>query len=133
VETVCERIAAACWARDARVEVNPNRVSTVWVHVIRRDPLAGPGQVPTPLLDGITPQDSAQDADLIPLPDRATITAAMPAQGQVSGDASIPIPPASATRAPAPKRTTPRSTPVTADGSAAAVLGWSGEDVSDYV
>src|SRR5918998_6596444 len=43
IETTTDRIAAACWARDARVEVHPKRVSTVWVHVIRRDPLAASG------------------------------------------------------------------------------------------
>ncbi|MDQ3885660.1 MAG: hypothetical protein M3308_01255 [Actinomycetota bacterium] len=132
IETTTDRIAAACWARDARVQVHPKRVSTVWVHVIRRDPLAGSGQISSPLLDGITPNQDEEYGQLIPLPDRATVTAAMPAPG-TAGEAPISTHSATATRATAPKRTTTRSTPAADENSAPVVLGWSGEDVSDYV
>lgn len=130
IASITDRIAAACWARDARVQVHTNRVSTVWVDVIRRDPLAT-GHITSPLLHGV-PVVEDQDAEVIPLPDRTTVTTDGP-DGPDGDTPPSPTRPAVA-RAATTKRTTTRTTPSSADSeSAAAVLGWSGEDVSDYV
>jgi len=131
VESAADRIAAACWAREARVVVNPDRVSTVWVHVIRRDPLAAAGQIRSPLLDGVQVEPTELDTESVPLPDRATVLAALPEQGTAVGDTSPVTSSATATRAAATMRTPTRSTPTGQESWA--VVSWSGEDVSDYV
>ncbi|MGH3774527.1 MAG: hypothetical protein ACRDRR_02130 [Pseudonocardiaceae bacterium] len=135
IENVTDRIAAACWARDARVRISPKRASTIWVDVIRRDPLAATGQITSPLLDGVHTENFDADADVIPLPDRATITPAIPDPAPGSDDAFPPIHEAPATPVRATKRTGTRTAPPAehTDSSAAVVVGWSGKDVSDYV
>jgi hypothetical protein len=133
IETVTDRIAAACWAASARVTVSPTRAAIVSVEITRRDPLAG-GQIPSPLLDGVQPDHFDTDAQVIPLPDRATVTPASPVEGPVPSDASV-AEPAPATRGGATRRTGTRTAPPAdnTDSSAAVVVGWSGKDVSDYV
>src|SRR5918997_7175940 len=70
VESAGEKIAAPCWARDARVQVNPDRASTVWIDVIRRDPLAGTDQITSPLLRGVSEHHAPEDNGmLLALPD----------------------------------------------------------------
>lgn len=137
IENVTDRIAAACWAADARVRVSPKRASTVWVEVIRRDPLAARDLISSPLLDDVHADDFEPDADVIPLPDRATLTPTTPADqdGPVSGDAPPSLDPAPAMRGGATRRTGTRTAPPAnnTDSSAAVVVGWSGKDVSDYV
>ena len=135
IENVTDRIAAACWARNARVQVSTKRASTVWVEVIRRDPLASSGQIVSPLLDGVHPDHFEPEGELVPLPDRATFTPAFLAEsarsgGQPHGDL-IP-----SNRGGVTKRSGTRTTPsVERTGSSGVpVTGWSGrEDVSDYV
>lgn len=137
IENVTDRIAAACWAADARVRVSPKRASTVWVEVIRRDPLAARDLISSPLLDGVHADDFEPDADVIPLPDRATLTPTTPAEDgdPVSGDAPPSLDPAPVARGGATRRTGTRTAPPAdnTDSSAAVVVGWSGKDVSDYV
>src|SRR6266508_3775765 len=49
LENRTEHIAAACWARDVRVERNRRTAALVRIDVIRRDPLLAP-QIDSPLL-----------------------------------------------------------------------------------
>jgi len=136
IEAVSDRIAAACWASTARVRVSAKRAAIVSVEVIRRDPLATGGQLYSPLLDGVARAHVDTDADVISLPDRSTVIAASPvASAAPLDDCPVPVDPARATRGGATKRTGTRTpTPTdTSESSVAAVLGWSGKDVSDYV
>jgi hypothetical protein len=133
IETVTDRIAAACWAASARVTISPTRAAIVSVEITRRDPLAD-GQIPSPLLESVHPDHFDTDAHVIPLPNRATVTPPPPVKGPVPGDASV-VDPAPATRGGATRRTGTRTAPPVenTDASTAVVVGWSGKDVSDYV
>jgi hypothetical protein len=135
IDNVTDRIAAACWAASARVKVSPKRAAVVSVDVIRRDPLATSGQIASPLLDGVHPAHFDTDADIIPLPDRSTVTPPSAVEGlPVPGGVPF-VEPVRATRGGATKRTSTRTAPPadTTEPSTADVLGWSGKDVSDYV
>jgi hypothetical protein len=135
IDNVTDRIAAACWAASARVKVNPKRAAVVSVDVIRRDPLATSGQITSPLLAGVHPAHFDTDADIIPLPDRSTVTPPSSVEGlPVPGGVPF-VEPVRATRGAATKRTSTRTAPPadTTEPSTADVLGWSGKDVSDYV
>src|SRR6266508_988471 len=46
-----EHLAAACWARETRIERSRKRAMVVRVDVIRRDPLGAPKPIDNPLLD----------------------------------------------------------------------------------
>jgi hypothetical protein len=132
IDNVTDRIAAACWAASARVKVSPKRAAVVSVEVIRRDPLTTSGQITSPLLDGVHPDHFESDAEIIPLPDRSTVTPPSAVQGHsVPGDLSS-VDPVPATRGGTTKRTSTRTVPPV-EPSTADVLGWSGKDVSDYV
>jgi hypothetical protein len=134
IDNVADRIAAACWAASARVKVSPKRAAVVSVDVIRRDPLATSGQITSPLLAGVHPVHFDTDAEIIPLPDRSTVTPPSSVEGQEPGDVSS-VEPVRATRGGATKRTSTRTAPPAepTEPSTADVLGWSGKDVSDYV
>jgi hypothetical protein len=132
IDNVTDRIAAACWAASARVKVSPKRAAVVSVEVIRRDPLATSGQISSPLLAGAQAAHFESDAEIIPLPDRSTVTPLSTVQGHsVPGDAPS-VDPVPTTRGGTTKRTSTRTAPPV-EPSAADVLGWSGKDVSDYV
>jgi hypothetical protein len=136
IEAVSDRIAAACWASEARVRVSAKRAAIVSVEVIRRDPLASPGRLQSPLLQGVARAHFDSDADVIPLPDRSTVIPAKPvASATPLDDPPAPVDPARAMRGGATKRTGTRTPAPTKDdeSSVAAVVGWSGKDVSDYV
>jgi hypothetical protein len=118
------------------VRVSTKRAAIVSVEVIRRDPLATGGQLRSPLLHGVSRAHFDTDADIIPLPDRSTVIPAPPDHSATSpDDPPVTVDPARATRGGATKRTSTR-TPAPAkddESSVAAVVGWSGKDVSDYV
>jgi hypothetical protein len=109
----------------------------VWIDVIRRDPLAGTGQITSPLLRGVPEHDSTDEHPaLLALPDRTTVhPAPSPVDGSAPGGAPPSIHPVSAPTGTRPaKRTHPRTTPVTDEQmTVPAMCGRSGEDVSDYV
>jgi hypothetical protein len=135
IENVADRIAAACWAVTARVRVSGKRAAVVSVEVIRRDPLASPGPLPSPLLHGVARAHAKADAEITPLPDRSTVIPAQSAQSTTSGDDQPVTESAPAARGGASKRTSTRTPAVVAENSAesSAAVGWSGKDVSDYV
>jgi hypothetical protein len=134
IDAVTDRIAAACWAASARVKVSPKRAAVVSVEVIRRDPLATTGQITSPLLVGVHPAHFDSDAEVIPLPDRSTVTPPSAVKGDTPGDVLF-VEPVRATRGGTTKRTSTRTAPPAepTEVSTADVLGWSGKDVSDYV
>jgi hypothetical protein len=131
IEHVADRIAAACWAASARVIISPKRAAIVTIEITRRDPLAS-GQITSPLLDSVHPDHLETDAQVIPLPDRATVTPASPVEGLSPGDVPV-ADPAPVTRGGATRRTGARTAPPADTESVAGVVGWSGKDVSDYV
>jgi hypothetical protein len=136
IESVADRIAVACWASTARVRVSAKRAAIVSVDVIRRDPLASSGPLHSPLLHGVARTHFDTEAEVIPLPDRSTVIPAPPDHSATSpDDPPVTVDPARATRGGATKRTSTRTPAPTKDdeSSVAAVLGWSGKDVSDYV
>jgi len=136
IEAVSDRIAAACWASTARVRISAKRAAIVSVEVIRRDPLAGPDPLHSPLLHGVARAHFDTNTDVIALPDRSTVIPASPEHSATPlDDRLVTVDPARATRGGATKRTATR-TPTPADNtesSVVAVVGWSGKDVSDYV
>jgi hypothetical protein len=135
IEAVTDRIAAACWASTARVKVSAKRAAIVSVEVVRRDPLATAGQLHSPLLHRVARAHFAPDAHVIPLPDRSTVIPAEPVHSAMSLDDPPSTDAARATRGGATKRASTRTPAPTKDdeSSVAAVVGWSGKDVSDYV
>jgi hypothetical protein len=136
VEGVADRIAAACWASAARVGVSTKRAAIVWVDIIRRDPLASPGLLTSPLLEGVDPEHFDTDAQVIPLPDRSTVTAATPVSAEIAvEDSAASGDPSPLVRGGMKRTGTRTTTPIhtTEPATAATVVGWSGRDVSDYV
>ncbi|MQA14165.1 MAG: hypothetical protein GEV09_08325 [Pseudonocardiaceae bacterium] len=141
LERVTEEIASTCWARDARVTVHGKWTALVRVDVVYRDPLSARGEIASDLLSGHDPATNS-GADVIPLPDRATVRPTKPAttregvESAATGDAqTVSARSAPATTAKATTRTTSRSNGSTDDDRSEppAALGRSGEDVSDYV
>ncbi len=107
VEERTEAIAAACWARDARVERVRRLATLVRVDVIRRDPLGAPKPIRNPLMTTTRQIDTAGAAPVIPIQQRR--------------------------RSPsAPSMKTPTTTPVPAPSERPRLL-LNGEDMSDYV
>ncbi|MQA13646.1 MAG: hypothetical protein GEV09_05575 [Pseudonocardiaceae bacterium] len=125
IEHVTDEIAAACLAREARVHIHDRWTAFVRIDVVRHDPLSGKADVASDLLTG---RDTATDsgADVIPLPDRTTVTP----EPNTTGTGGAPTTDAPATRRAKTRTTTPTTT-AESDGSVA--MGRSGEDVSDYV
>ena len=120
LEDRTEHLAAACWARDARVHRVRSLAALVRIDVIRRDPLTRPEPITNPLMGRTSNLGTADvsataaTADVVPLP--AKTTAADP---HTAAEPAAPSDPAK----PHPKR---------ADTRTAAVVV-NGEDVSDYV
>jgi hypothetical protein len=110
VEERTEHIAAACWARDARVERVRRLATLIRVDVVRRDPLGTPQPIRNPLTRDTPGPDTVQPAQVIPI-QRAKRPSVAPA----------PAPPP-----------TPPAEPAPAADDGPRVLH-NGEDVSDYV
>lgn len=139
LERVTEEIASTCWARDARVTVHDCWTALVRVDVVYRDPLSARGEIASDLLTGRAPVTDP-GAEVIPLPDRATVRPTNPTTGvgvasTTTGDVFDPARSAPATTAKATTRTTTRDRGSTDDDRSEppTALGRSGEDVSDYV
>jgi len=123
IENVADHIAAACFAREARVTVSRRRAALVTVDVIRRDPLVTGSAFNSPLVG-------------MPVPDgepAAPIEHHRPAAGPVL---PTPRPPLQVVPEPAPttaKRTPKNITthPAPAPSGSSVLVG--GEDVTDYV
>lgn len=131
IEHVTDEIAAACMAREARVHVHDKWTAFVRIDVVRHDPLSGKADVASDLLTGrTTAPDSG--ADVIPLPDRTTVTPEHSTTGTAGASTSTATTESSRPAAGRGKtRTTTPATTAESDGPVA--MGRSGEDVSDYV
>jgi hypothetical protein len=108
LEDRTEHLAAACWARDARVHRVRSLAALVRIDVIRRDPLTRPEPITNPLMNrtsDLPAAEAAGRADVLPL--------------EAASEPVTPIDPA-------------KRRPKRADARAAAVVV-NGEDVSDYV
>jgi hypothetical protein len=134
IESVADRLAAACWASSARVTVSRKRATIVAVEIIRRDPLAAPNQIHSPLLDGVHTDLFRSDAQVVvPLPDRSTFDPAVSVEGGLPGETTADVAAVAGSGAPRRANTRITSARETTDVSTV-VRGWSGrEDVSDYV
>ncbi len=122
IENVCDEMAAACWARSARVEASRRWSQLVVIEIVRRDPLGTPDVITPAVLHGLPTNhaDGAGDAAVVPLPDRATLPT--PNRDE---------PPTHPTRR---SPTVPRARGHAGNGSGSGtVTGFGGVDVSDYV
>jgi hypothetical protein len=123
LEDRTEHLAAACWARDARVHRVRSLAALVRVDVIRRDPLTRPEPITNPLMDRTSDLPAADTAaaactaTALPVP-----VGAAPASENTAPESATPI---STTN----RRTKRNERP---EARSAAVMV-NGEDVSDYV
>jgi hypothetical protein len=74
LESVTDKLAAACWAREARVDHERKCAASAVIHIIRRDPLES-GDTLTPDVLGQVPQQPATTATVTPLPSREQASA----------------------------------------------------------
>jgi hypothetical protein len=118
-----EHIAAACWAREARITRSDRMAALVRVDIIRRDPLNGSNTITSPLLGDTAGVPTGNLGELPEsLFDGLTTTAATTADTPVRW-ATVPEP---VTRK-------SHTTTNTATAVAEPVVMVNGEDVSDYV
>ena len=151
LERITGELAAACWAKDARILPSKRRAFLAHIHVIRRDTLGAVGLSPEVIdeLDSHTTgtqdtdarpvypylvrdpeQERAGLAALTPVINRTPATTAPAPTSNDEGDSAAP----STTAGPASKVSTgkPNTAPAS-DEDDPAVTGYGGLDVSDYV
>jgi hypothetical protein len=122
LEDRTEHLAAACWARDARVHRVRSLAALVRVDVIRRDPLTRPEPITNPLMHRTSNLPAAETAGT---PEVPPVPVAALTEGESASEPATPISTATrhlerSTRSPRPEK-----------GSTAVMVN--GEDVSDYV
>jgi hypothetical protein len=124
---ITEALAAACYAAEARVEVNRRFTHLAVITIVRRDPFTGKTLVRPKHTTGVPA--TGRDDVFVPLPDRDTVH--VPAQGQPTGQ------PGRTRRGTGKSRpaaaTTATATATTPGTSSPTVVGVGGMDVSDYV
>jgi hypothetical protein len=132
IEDDAQKLAAACWAHEARVTPTRHQAALVVVDIVRRDPLGTTTVLEPTVLDTIDDEPDTGDATVVPLPDRTALPASAPADFPTvqatcngsNGDGAKPR----------HTRKTPATTPAgDNDTSEPAVTGFGGVDVSDYV
>jgi len=138
IDDVADKLAAACWARDARVHRRSEQAATVFIEIIRRDPLSTSDTVRPDVVDTL-PEPVTTDATIIALPLREDLEQAQ--QDQTPTPA--PTRRGHVHQANRPNNTTRRAgTPTGNDNTAKeiethentpTVVGLNGMDVSDYV
>ncbi|MDQ3577181.1 MAG: hypothetical protein M3443_06185 [Actinomycetota bacterium] len=72
IDDVADKLAAACWAREARVHRRSEQAATVFVEIIRRDPLSASDTFRPDVVDTL-PEPVTSDGTVIPLPLREDI------------------------------------------------------------
>jgi hypothetical protein len=139
IEDDAQRLAAACWAHEARVTPTRHQAALVVVDIVRRDPLGTKTVLEPTVLDTINDEhdNTTGDGTVVPLPDRASLPQAAPAEFPTVHAAR------NGTRANGASSRNPGRTPVTTparrhndgaeDDSEPTVTGFGGVDVSDYV
>jgi hypothetical protein len=117
IEVVSEKLASACWARDARVTVKKANASIVLVDIVRRDAF-GADVSTTDLIDQL-PEPVTPFGNVVPLPKRQDVIDQLaPTDDAVITDAAN-----SGTHKSSGKPTS----------STDSVKGFGGMDVTDYV
>lgn len=123
-----EHLAAACWAREVRLQRSRRIAALVRIDIVRRDPLIAPTPITSPLLRDTAAIPAASPGELpesvlagITQP-TTTTTHAAHAEPSDSGPATPMTKPR--------KKTTRNSAPAAAEGPEVLI---NGEDVSDYV
>ncbi|RZQ62254.1 hypothetical protein [Amycolatopsis suaedae] len=119
IEQVSSKLAAACWARECRIEPSRKRAALVVLHIIRRDPLES-AQLAPDVLDHIDPATTVDDGRVVPLPRRDAVASEV-------RQATATQPRAERGQAQKSKNTN------NSTGSTPAVEGFGGMDVTDYV
>ena len=134
LERVAAELAAACWAREARITTVRGQAALVVVDIVRHDPLGSRRPVTPPVWGDL------DDTGPIPI----VITPAPPVSSTGSTPpprrGTAPTPPAPTTPIPAPPvpvkaavRTSLSTTTAGAPADPPAVTGFGGVDVSDYI
>jgi hypothetical protein len=137
-----EALAAACWARETRIERARTRAMFVRVDIVRRDPLSEPKPIDNPLMDDtrhVQAVDSAQVIDLVQANTRASART-----GTHKEIRSLPVRPSQGhtvtsegTKAATSTKTATINTGDEAEQHAVSlaprIVTRHGEDVSDYV
>jgi hypothetical protein len=120
-----ETIAAACWARTAKIGRSERYASLIRVEIDRRDPLAKVN-ITSPLLEDTSgmPEAAVNDDALLAL---------ISQQDAPSGTTASEPPAKSGTSTEGRSKTSKTKYSATVDDHQAVVLGLNGEDVSDYV
>jgi hypothetical protein len=126
-----EALAAACWARETRIERARTRAMVVRVDIVRRDPLSQPKPIDSPLMDDTRHVQAVEPARVIELIN----TRRAKTNGQ-TGSRLVPLPAAKVTT----EGTKPASIQTAADDAGNSeeperprIVTRHGEDVSDYV
>jgi hypothetical protein len=134
IEAVSDKLAAACWAIETRIEPSPRHAMLCVIEIVRRDPL-GTSRVLRPHVVDALPEPVTANGNVIPLPRRDQVTtqvAATPA----TESAAPPVPahrpgnPAHDTNGRQRRAT---STTNTRTDNDPAPRGLGGMDMSDYV
>jgi hypothetical protein len=118
LEDRAEHIAAACWAREARIRRSRRLAALVTVDVVRRDVLAPSRSIDSPL-PGWKPADAGERRAAEPASEPAAVTSLVVEPRPAPDVVPVPVPEARVIHEPGP--------------SSGPVYLLSGEDVSDYV
>ncbi len=129
IEAVSDKLAAACWAREARIEPSRRQAALVVVEIVRRDPFES-RRVLRPRVIESLPEPVTTNGTVIPLPRREDITpTAAPAHpASDKHEPSTPTPMRNGRQ----RRATPHTT-ADDEPSPAPVVGIGGMDLTDYV
>jgi hypothetical protein len=139
LDRITTELAAACWAREARILPVRGQAALVLVDIVRHDPLASRRAVTPPVLDDLAHHNGhAETTDdrppWLPRPDELADPVHDPASASPGW---VSNPPAAAS-VPAPRTSgasTSKKTPTDTGGQAEqpGVTGFGGVDVTDYV
>jgi len=119
-----EALAAACWARETRVERSRTRAMVVRVDIIRRDPLSAPKPIENPLMDGTRHVRAVEPGKVIEL-----MTARRAVTAPATKVTSEGTKPSTSTQT----ATKPVESAIPVEPERPRIVTRHGEDVSDYV
>jgi hypothetical protein len=131
-----EALAAACWARETRIERARKRAMVVRVDIVRRDPLGEPKPIDSPLMDDTRHVQAVEPARVIELVNANTRTSThkkirrVPASAP--GASRVPRVTSEGTK-PITTQTATDDTGTPEASERPRIVTRHGEDVSDYV
>ncbi len=125
-----EALAAACWARETRIERARTRAMFVRVDIVRRDPLSEPEPINNPLIDDTRHVQAVEPGRVIELINTRRATTRTDRR-------PVPTPPAKVTtegtKPVPPTQTAAEQSRDTEESARPRIVTRHGEDVSDYV